>query len=207
MKNYMKKWTKDEDERLKQLVGTCDFKKIARLLGRTEKSVESRLERIKYIKPSAAQGYLTASQLAKLLQVDVHTVLLWIEKYKLPHARKVVRRTREYIYIDSVRFWRWASNNKNRINFSKIPQDTVVPEPLWVQQERIRDGEKIAKRTQQLWTKTEDAQLIQLRNEGYTQEETGRKMGRSRIAIQRREQKIKSIEQGPFITPTITKTF
>ena len=125
-------------------------------------------------------------ELAKCLQVDVHTIYNWIQNNRLPY--KMTRaRTRNFIGIDVLAFWKWAEQNKELLNFSKIPRNTLIPEPDWVKKQKRYDYSNRPKHENKKWTEEEDARLwYMFYEEGRTQQEIGQLIGRSRHGVQRR---------------------
>jgi transposase len=125
-------------------------------------------------------------ELAKCLQIDVHTIYNWIQKKRLPY--KITKaKTRKFIGIDVLAFWKWAEQNKELLNFSKIPRNTLIPEPDWVKKQKRYDYSNRPKHENKKWTEEEDARLwYMFYEEGRTQQEIGQLIGRSRHGVQRR---------------------
>lgn len=200
-KPKQKRWTTEEVDFLKTWYGNKPIPWIASKLDRPVGSVQRKIERMKLPRTTEAAGKITVYQLAKSLNVDNHTVYLWIEKHEMPHQKKVVGYEKEYILINVKRFWNWAKKSQSLINFSKIERNVLLPEPEWFDDARKRDAEMIPNKTQQYWTEEEDKEIWYLfYKRGYTQERIGKEMNRSRRAVQKRlsvlrnrkKQKVKS---------------
>lgn len=185
MQNRYKKWKTPEENRLKEMVGVYTIPVIAAKLGRNDGGIERKLEKLG-ISTRDSRDDLTAYSLAYLLNVDSHTVLLWIEKYGLPHSRRITKFERQNIFIKPERFWKWAEKNKQHINFSKIPRHALPPEPEWVEIERKKDRMRIPSRQQQLWTPEEDRQLLKMSAKGIFQKDIGKALNRSTRGVQKR---------------------
>lgn len=186
-KPKQKRWTTEEVNFLKTWYGNKPIPWIASKLDRPDGSVQRKIERMKLPKTTDAAGKITVYQLAKALNVDNHTVYLWIEKREMPHEKKIVGYEKEFILINVKWFWNWAKKNQSLINFSKIEKNVLLPEPSWIDEARKSDAATIPKKTQHLWTEEEDKRIWYLfYKRGYTQEKIGEEMNRSRRAVQKR---------------------
>lgn len=167
------------------MLGRYSLPIIAVRLGRNVGGVERKIERLG-INTRESGGDVTAYGLASVLNVDSHTVLRWIDKYALPYTRKVTKIEKQNIFIKPELFWKWAKQNKGRINFSKIPRHALPPEPARVEFERRLDSERIPKRKRQLWTPEEDSVLLSISEKGFYQKDIGRTLKRSTRGVQKR---------------------
>lgn len=188
---HKKYWTVEEDNYLKEYYGLKSLVQIANKLKRSVSSVERRVERLGLGSSKEYAGFITAHHLAKCLNIDSHAVLNWIKKYQLPHTRRISKLSRELIFIDIQEFWDWAYQNQDRIRFHLIPRNLLLPEPAWVEEARIKSESKFSSRHQKYWTEEEDFLLLQLSKQGLTQKEIGNRLGRSRVAVQRRLSRLK----------------
>ncbi|MGE1197500.1 sigma-70 family RNA polymerase sigma factor [Priestia megaterium] len=182
----LRRWTNQEDEYLLKYYGSKSLKHISKRLQRSIPALESRLNRLGVYGVRAYTGSITVYELASFLQIDVHTIYKWIQKKKLPH--KITRaKTRKFVGIEVSAFWKWAEQNKKLLNFSKIPTNTLLPEPDWVRKQRKYDYYNRPKYEKKQWTEEEDARLwYMFYEEGRTQQEIGQLIGRSRYGVQRR---------------------
>ncbi|MFI8657545.1 hypothetical protein [Priestia megaterium] len=185
-KETLRRWTEQEDEYLLKYYGSKSLERISRRLQRSIPALESRLSRLGVYGVRAYTGKIMVYELAKCLQVDVHTIYNWIRNNRLPY--KMTRaRTRNFIVIDVLAFWKWAEQNKKFLNFSKIPRHTLIPEPDWVNKQRKYDYYNRPKHENKKWTEEDDARLwYMFYEEGRTQQEIGQLIGRSRYGVQRR---------------------
>lgn len=194
MDNKFKKWKSPDENRLKEMVGVYTVPVIAEKLGRNEGGIERKLEKLR-INTRNSRDDVTAYSLASLLNVDSYTVLLWIDKYELPHTRRITKFEKQNIFIKPERFWKWAEKNKQRINFSKIPKHALPPEPEWVDSERKKDREKIPGRHQQVWTPEEDRRLLRMAAKKIFQKDIGKALNRPTRGVQKRLAFLRKIEE------------
>jgi predicted transcriptional regulator len=186
-----KHWTMEEEDFLKEKVGTLSFPGLAKRLGRSVNAIEVRVRRLGIENTKLLSGKLTANELANALNVDSHAVYRWIENHGLKSVRKVTRQTAKFNLISVDDFWKWAKKNKEKINFFKIDPLLLLPEPVWVKEERQRDYHCIPKRQAAIWSDEEDKRLISLLNGNYTQKEIGEFLNRSENAVQRRVSRLR----------------
>ncbi|WP_129703773.1 MarR family transcriptional regulator [Priestia megaterium] len=185
-KETLRRWTGQEDEYLLKYYGSKSLEHISRRLQRSIPALESRLSRLGVYGVRAYTGNITVYELASCLQIDVHTIYKWIQKKELPH--KITRaKTRKFVGVKVSAFWKWAEQNKKLLNFSRIPRNTLLPEPDWVRKQRKYDYYNRPKYEKKQWTEEEDARLwYMFYEEGCTQQEIGQLIGRSRYGVQRR---------------------
>jgi excisionase family DNA binding protein len=197
-----KHWTIEEEDFLKEKVGTLSFPALAKRLGRSVNAIEVRIRRLGLDNTKLLSGKLTANELARALNIDNHTIYRWIENHGLKSVKKITRQSAKFNLISVDDFWKWAKQNKEKINFTKIDPLLLLPEPEWVHEERKRDYHTIPKRQAAIWTEQEDKRLISLLNANYTQKEIGQMMNRSENSIQRRISRLR--ERGVIPKKKIT---
>lgn len=186
-----KRWTEDELEYLEEKVGKIKLSAIAKTLDRSLNAVELKAKRLGLSGTKYESGKLTANELAQALNVDLKVVTRWVAKKGLKAAKRATREKAKFILIDVQNFWKWAKDNKDKINFSKIEPYQLLPEPDWVEEERKKDYHAIPKRTAQKWTDEEDKQMILMIKGGYTQQQIGEALKRSDVSVQRRLSRLK----------------
>lgn len=184
--NPLVMWTEEEDEYVLAKYGMKSLDSIAAHVKRTPLAVERRLSRLGVYGAKENTGYMTVPQLAYALHVDDHTVYRWMENNSLPF-KKGTAKVREHNLIDVLEFWKWAEQNRDLINFFKIPKNSLIPEPEWVNQQRKVDYLRRPHKENQNWTGEDDAYLwLLFYGDGRTQKEIGEIMGRTETAVQRR---------------------
>ena len=194
-----KRWTKEEDQELLDLIGTSQINYISSKLGRTEEAIYRRLERVGVRDITQHTGRFSTWQLADILQVDPKTITRWIHEEDLPAKQlwknRIKDSKRRHYYIAPHEFWKWAKTHQHLINFHTIKRKILLPEPNWL--EYAIQQEKKAKRHQRLWTLKEDEFIWKAFYEkGMSQQEIGDHIGRSRRAVQRRLSRLRRQKQG-----------
>lgn len=180
------RWTQDEIAYLVSSVGKFKLSTIAQNLNRTETAVSLKLKRLGFGNTKEHVGMLTFGELSRYLGVDRNTVQGWAERHGLPFTSKVTKSSRHYYFVDNEDFWKWATKNKEKINFSKIEENAILPEPDWVKKERYYNT-YFKKRKYKQWTYKEDEKLKELvLDNGYTYQKVGEILGRSAISVERR---------------------
>ncbi|WP_336769965.1 hypothetical protein [Bacillus bombysepticus] len=205
-------WTKEDLDTIKKLYGVYTIPYIATTLRCEIGALEKKIEREGLSYAINYRGDVTAHLLAKILNVDSHTVLRWINNKGLPHTRKVRVHERESILIEVRVFWNWIHANQSLMNFSKMTRGELLPEPEWLEDAVKRDFHAIPKKQKKPWTPEEDARIWQMFYVlNYTQEKIGELEGRSRRSVQKRlatirekkasqdSSKIKDLNQIKFI--------
>ncbi|MRH43858.1 DNA-binding protein [Aquibacillus halophilus] len=184
-----KYWTGEEIQFIRENIGVLKVPTIAKKLNRTETAVLLKLKRLGLANTKAYAGNLTMHQLANLLKVDAKTVKLWIENHGLLCKRRVTRSTRKFYFISQEEFWCWASINKEKIDFSKIERQTIVPEPEWV--EKARANNKQNKNKYKSWTTNEVKFMLHLLSTGSNFEYIGKQLDRTSTSVARKYDRVK----------------
>ncbi|MDE3840240.1 DNA-binding protein [Bacillus methanolicus] len=172
-------------------LGRQSLKSIAKKLGRQPKSLEITLIRKRGTSNTkVSTGMITAGELAKTLQIDRNTVVGWIKRHGLPFSQRVTRYKKKFTFIDIEEFWKWAYENKERIDFSKLASNSLPPEPDWVKEERKR---KKNVRNYRSWTTREEKQLIELAASGKSIQEIASILNRSTLSVEKKYYRLKRI--------------
>lgn len=172
-------WTQEEIDFLKENIGVLKLSTIAKKLDRSYEAVSIKLKRLGMANTKNLTGMMTMGELARHLNVDRNIVKRWVDHHGLPCTVKVTRLSKKFYFIDTIDFWQWAEKNKEKIDFSKIEEHAILPEPAWVKKERIKDKNAKKKRVYKKWTTKEYKLMVQLREEGYTYNEIGKTLGRT----------------------------
>ena len=120
-------WTLAEDEFLREHLGVLSEEEIGRRLGRTPVATGLRWKRdLGLPAPSKTPGYVTARQAGRMLGVDVHAVVRWIDELGILPADtlpfKTPRRVRR-IRLSALRLF--ATRPRNWVYFRPLS----VPDP------------------------------------------------------------------------------
>lgn len=176
-----KRFTAEEDDFLYEHFGFRNIKWMAKKLGRTEKGIFRRAERLG-LNITNQTGMFSLSKMASIIHKDHRKIKEWIDSGEL----KAIKNNHIFL-IDPLDFWRFAENNKEKINFMKIESNTLHPEPLWVEGERRKQRKKKTVRTQEIWTDEEDNRIWKYYYTWQlTHKEIGEHVNRSRRAVQKR---------------------
>ncbi|MBO1514004.1 DNA-binding protein [Metabacillus bambusae] len=181
-----RKWTEEEIDFLKDNVGNMKLATLSKKLNRTEGSIQNKLKRLSIFNTKAQTGYLTTYELANLLQKDPKSVRGWITKHGLKSTIKTTHSSRQFSFIHPEDFWKWAESHKEKVDFSKIERQSILPEPAWVEKERKRENPT----TYRVWSIKEEKQLKMMLTDGYSIKEVARKLNRSPISVQRKYERI-----------------
>lgn len=185
-----RKWIEEDISYLIDSIGKVKVSTIARNLNRTETAVLLKLKRLGFSNTKDHVGMLTFGELSRFLGVDRKIVQGWAERHNLPFTSKVTRTSKYYYFVDNEDFWAWAWNNREKIDFSKIEENTILPEPDWVKKERYYNT-AFRKRQYKLWSYKEDKKLKEmLEKKGYSYRQAGEVLGRSAISVERRYARI-----------------
>jgi len=182
-----RKGTEDEINFLKDNVGIIKVPTIAEKLERTEEAVVIKMKRLGMGNTRNQEGYLNATQLARILNVDPKTVKLWINNHGLKCLKKATRFEKKYYFIKPEDFWIWASENRSKVDFSKIEPRMILPEPEWfIEESRItRDV------NYKVWTVKEERKLLMMMTDGTSPKEVAKQLNRSIISVKRKYNRLK----------------
>jgi len=185
----VKHWTKSEIDYLHDKWGTVSTKGIAKHLGRSVLAVKLKAGREGLSDAKLHFDGITLNQLMKALNKDYgYTANAWVKRYGLPVKEKVFAVNKRYKVIRYEDFWKWAENHKELINFAKMEENALGPEPDWVKVKRSADRMR-SQRTwlSTAWTKQEDEKLLQLvKLPNITYPELAKHLNRSETSIRRR---------------------
>lgn len=183
-----KTWTTTEEMYLKEQVGSMQVQTIAMHLNRSELSIMNKMKRLGISNTKSQTGYLTTFELARLVNVDPSTVRGWICRNGLPYIRKTTRNSRKFYFIHPADFWEWAKDHKERVDFSKIECQSILPEPQWVNDERRQKKQSRYK----FWSIKEEQCLMEMFQEGVSVTEIASRLKRSIHSILRKYERLES---------------
>ena len=178
-----KKWSESEINYLDKYWGRKELAYLSIRLKRTKKAVVLKSKRMKLGASTKADEYLTARQVAKILNVDSHVVLRWVEKYNLKAERKILLYKRRFFLIQHCDLLEWLENNQDKFDSRKIDSLNFGYEPEWLQGKRERD-KKLPKNRFKKWTNFEIQRIINLAQD-MTYKEVAKKMDRSHDSIEK----------------------
>lgn len=168
------------------MIGTKSLYSIQRELGRSLPAITSKLKRLGIYGVKENGGWISGNQLAQAMGITWKTVLHHHEHRGLPFHKEPFTNlrgtelTNNTYLISGDMFWKWAKNNKEHIDFSRMDTETLYPVPDWFQEERDKDRMNRPACTRVGWTEEEDKRLIHyFYSNALTQDDISAKMGRS----------------------------
>jgi hypothetical protein len=196
---YTSPWTEEMDEILMDNGGAKSLKWLADQVGKTERAVERRMERLGIRDKHALTGTFTAYQLGNILGIDSKIVVDWIKKKGLPANQgeyyrekgklKPQRYKRYFINVD--KFWKWAEKNRSCLNWSRVSKNCLPPEPKWVEEQRTIDYKK-GKNIRIPWTPKQDQYLWDYYyKDGKSQKEIAEILGRTTNGVEKRLKRLR----------------
>lgn len=178
---YSLPWTPEEDEKLLEVYGHSSMDKMIEIFKRSEKAIISRIKRLTGSEDKGYNsGYLTTVQLADVMGVTYSSVDRWIKYEDLKIHRIGTRR-----YIVPYKFWRWARQNTNWLNFRNYEYGSIGEEPRWLK-DVIEDQKKQNKYVRREWTMKEISTLDWMVDGGKKDAEIAIALGRSKASIKRK---------------------
>ncbi|APQ96963.1 hypothetical protein [Clostridium botulinum] len=184
-------WTEEEEEYLQSRYGKTTLKRIAKKLGRSENAIEIKAGRLGLSSALEATGELTAAELAEIFKIDSHVIVnRWIKNKGLKAQYKAIKFTRKFWRIKIEDFWKWAEDNKEIINFSKLERNILGKEPSWVNIERKKDFKEKPKRQHQFWNELEDRKLKNLWKSSKSIKEIAEILNRSSSSVRHRSKRL-----------------
>lgn len=182
------RWTKKETHYLQENWGKLRVTKIAASLNRTETAVVTKASKLKLGPSAQAQGLLTATDLANIMGVELHTVTdYWIRKCDLKAVKKKTLKSKLCWQIDIRDWWKWAKKNQDKFDSRRIELLALGAEPPWMKAKRQHDIVHLPKNRFKNWTATDDARLNHLlTTTDLNYKQIGKKLGRSELAIAHR---------------------
>jgi len=182
-------WSNSEIDFLQNQVGKMKVDSIAKQLNRSVTAVLIKMKRLKIGNTKNNTGGITRSELARMLGVDSKTVEWWTYKYGLPFQTKITRHSRRYFFIEVTDFWEWAYEHADRVDFSKIELNSIVPEPEWVREYRRKKQVPIGNYYRN-WTTKEEELLLTMIDLGKSIDFISKQLNRTSISIQRKRKRL-----------------
>lgn len=194
---YTNAWTVEDERYLEENIGTVTFNTIAKSLGKTTGAVITKAEKLGISNTKVACGLITINELSNILCVEWKVLKGWIDQYDLPakrrNFREYKRNKRCFYYIDIEEFWKWASLNKDLINWFPLERQALPLEPEWVEERRKSDYYKWITR-RRYWTPEEDSKLWSMYyDQGITQKEIANTLLRTERAIEKRLKRLREL--------------
>jgi hypothetical protein len=188
-------WTEREINYLENNWGKLPADKIAKKLHRTKDAVILKVKRFEIPPASMNANCLCVSQIAKLLNVDRHTVAdSWISKYNLKSYKIRIRGNNRYqIFVKIPDLLNWLEANQDKWRAHKLPKHAFGLEPEWLKEKRRLDFNK--KPLQVKWTDAEVSKLKTFMVNGVPQKEIARRLDRSLSSVKHKINRLKNTPQ------------
>lgn len=184
--SHCKAWTPEEDEHIEARAGWVKASTIGKELGRTPLSIRNRMKQLGCGNTRMQDGRITAVELSKGLGVYYGKVMSWIKEHDLPAVRKATREKRKFWRIDIEKFWEWAEQNKDKIDFSRLDTLALLPHPEWVEVEQRADFRSVPQRSFKNWTPEEDNLLVNLVRTNEPIDAIAEQLKRTKITVTKR---------------------
>lgn len=189
--NNSKVWTEEEELILQENYGVLSLNAIARRLNRPVGGVKSKAYRLGLGRTTDASEYLTLKDLARAFKTDpTHIRKVWVENRGLKVKYKILNQKRKFYQVCLREFWKWAEDNKECLNFSKLEVGLLGDEPAWVAKKRKQDFSRQDRKKHQFWTLEEDKLLKMYWSTDKKCDDIGKILGRSFKAVEKRARKI-----------------
>lgn len=186
-KNYNKRWTHEQEEYLKLNWGKVQVNTIARKVQKNSQSIYAKANRLGLGKGYEYAGYVSLSQLANTLNIDLATMYSYADKFKMPYILKTInKKVVKSILIEN--FYAWAEGYTRLIDCTNIPRNHYGPEPDWLKDMRknkhtVNATNEVVKQVE--WTPLEESKLKVYAISGkFTLSQLAVKMGRTENSIQ-----------------------
>jgi len=181
-KNNNKYWSEQDIETLTSMYGICSYAKLSQMLGRTEKSIQTKVVRLELGSATIANEYLTLNELANAIGRRPNTVKRWINELGLEGKLKVLTKVRKFYQISVKDFWKWAKDNKDLMVWDKYEINNLPNEPKWVVEEKRKKTDK-SKNVRTRWNENEEVRLVFLYKQSKSLKEIAKELNRSWKAI------------------------
>lgn len=187
------RWRKEEIDFLEDNWGILSIPNIAKKLNRPIGGIKVKAYRIGLGQHLYSGGKVTLNLVIQTLGYKSYT---WMSKqfvkYGCPIQNKKVN-NRSFKVVDINKFWKWAKENQNILNFKDFEENSLGLEPQWVKEKRKQDRANLKKLNKnKLWTSEEEALLIaKLKSYRYTCKELAEEFNRTEESILRKISKMK----------------
>ena len=172
-------WTTEETDYLIEKYGFEKDETIAKKLNRSIYSVSNKAQKIGLRKKDSSSS-VTVAEFCYYTNINRPSVEYWIKHCQFPTRKKGKYRT-----ISISGFWKWAEQNKGRIDWNDFPYFAMGKEPKWVDVARKNNVARTDKR--RCWTSWEIAELKRmLKEDKYTYSDISKRINRNHAAIKRK---------------------
>lgn len=189
-----KVWSKEEIKYLKNNSYKFSTQHIAERLNRSTSSVMCKRNRLGLFSFTYSNGtYISARNLAEILNKDKTTILNWIKKYDdfpIDNNKKVVTNAKSIIFEKVLD---WLEKHQDLFLATNIEPYSLGFEPDWLKRKRIYDKNK-EKRILKPYTIKECQKILEYKKSGLSYKEIGKLVNRSTKAIEHKINRMKGSE-------------
>jgi hypothetical protein len=130
------RWTREEDEFLRNNLGSIGIEEVAAALGRSVVSIKIRRIRRGIPAPSKRPGWLTGQDVSRFLGVDVHAVMRWnqsgLMKFDIiPGERGVMNIRQVALYIWATRPEHWIYFKVQNMRDFHLKRLVIRAQEIW----------------------------------------------------------------------------
>lgn len=184
-----KPWTQEQIEYLESKWGVVTTTYLANKLGKSVNAVNLKANRLGLGDNLHSGEEITVNQLFKALGISgsLSWYLKRFEKAKFPYRHKKIIQ-KKYRVINIEKFWKWAEDNKQLLNFARFEKGSLGKEPDWVAIKRTADKMHPSKENwNRPWSNRDELRLIELtKSNRYTYKDLAATFKRTEAAIKRR---------------------
>lgn len=138
------RWTAEEEQFLQDSPGVLTLEEIAARLGRSVNAVKIRQVRRLFPAASKRPGWLTGRQVADILGVDIHNIMILHERGLIPLQR--LPGERGILTMRQVTLYRWAVNPEHWPYFIRSVRNTArITDPhlrRLIERQKVRWGDE-----------------------------------------------------------------
>ena len=184
----MKRWTTEEVKFLSENWGKLSVPVLAKNLGRTEIAILIKRDRLGLGAFLAADEFISLYKLCKCLKISYNgeTKNVFAKRGLNIKCKKVHKNRFLLVSVDD--FWKFAEQNKEFIDFSRIEPLIFGKEPEWVAEARKADFLYKHKKTK--WTAADISRLKLYLEKGYTYRQISIELNRTEHAVKKRINKL-----------------
>lgn len=186
-------YTKEEIEYLENNWGRKSMTEIANELNRSINGIKLKAERLGLGGILNADEYLSAKQIADILDKQANTIMRWVKNKGLKGKIKIMANGKERgvwrIKLEDL--MEWLKNNQEWFDARKIIPFNLGTEPDWLKQKRVSDR-KNWRRKFEKWTKREENLLWSMYKSGEKLSKLAKKFDRSYCSIERKVSRLRN---------------
>lgn len=178
-----KKWTDKEIRILLKNYGKIPMEELTKKLGKSAKACS-----IKFWRTQDFNDYIHATEVAKILHVDIKTVTGVYMKKELPYIR-----VRREILINFDDFVDWLKSHQNLWDSKKLDILALGYEYPWLKKKREEDKKKTFAHTR--WREYEVITLCIMIEQGKSYDEISKRLCRSEMSIRHKWKRLNRKEK------------